>query len=356
MITVPRYVIVALAAVFSVYHLLLGTLSINAGSSPALYLLAMVLYAAATVLSLLPSRRRRMQLWLAAFNLAVAIAAPILVTSQLLGAGADYVPGSDRSTWYVAAVGTLMVITSARRRHLFAWIGVMALVVQTALWAGPGALASLGVVGSVLWVGVSHALSRSLDKAGRDARTYTLAEREAAEWRAEQEAHLFERQFRLDQTSRMALPMLKHIVDAGGDLTSGQRRECLYLEGAIRDEIRGRKLLNDRVREQVMVARRRGKVVNLLDEGGVDDLADAELERVHNELAEAIRDTTANLIIARTVPEGSDVAVTVVGLSATGEGEARALGSEAAEDDEDRVDLWLEIPRELPRAVSPEEH
>ena len=345
MITVPRYVIVALAAVFSVYHLLLGTLSINAGSSPALYLLAMVLYAAATVLSLLPSRRRRMQLWLAAFNLAVAIAAPILVASQL-GAGSDYVPGSDRSTWYVAAVGTLMVITSARRRHLFAWAGVVALAVQTALWVGSGALASLGVVGSVLWVGVSHALSRSLDKAGRDARTYALAEREAAEWRAAQEAHLFERQFRLEQTSRMALPMLKHIVDVGGELTSGQRRECLYLEGAIRDEIRGRKLLNDRVREQVMVARRQGKVVNLLDEGGVDDLADAELERVHNELAKAIRDTSANLIIARTVPEGSDVAVTVVGLSATGQDEARALGSEAAEDDEDRVDLWLEIPRE----------
>lgn len=344
MITVPRYVIVALAAVFSVYHLLLGTLSINAGSSPPMYLAAMVLYAAATVLSLLPSRRRRMEWWLASFNLAVAIAVPILVSSQL---GSDFVPGSDRSTWYVAAVGTLMVITSARRRHIFAWAGVAFLAVQTMLWAGnAGALASLGVVGSVLWVGVSHALSRSLDKAGRDARTYALAEREAAEWRAAQEAHLFERQFRLEQTGRMALPMLRHIVDVGGDLTTGQRQECLYLEGAIRDEIRGRKLLNDRVREQVMVARRRGKVVNLLDEGGVDDLEERELERVHNELAKAIRDTTANLIIARTVPEGSDVAVTVVGLSATGEGEARALGSEAAEDDEDRVDLWLEIPRE----------
>src|SRR5690554_69904 len=344
MITVPRFVIVALAAVFSVYHLLLGTLSITDGSSPTRYLIAMVLYAVATVLSLMPSNQSRMQLWLAAFNLGVAIAAPILVTSQL-GSGFEYVPGSDRSTWYVAAVGTLMVITSARRRHLFAWIGVGALVVQTALWAGPGALASLGVVGSVLWVGVSHALSRSLDKAGRDARTYALAEREAAEWRAAQEAHLFERQFRLEQTSRMALPLLRHIVEAEGELTTGQRQECLYLEGAIRDEIRGRKLLNDRVREQVMIARRHGKVVNLLDEGGIDDLEDGELERVHNELAKAIGDTTANLIIARTVPGGSDVAVTVVGLGTTGGGEARALGSEVAEDDEDSVDLWLEIPR-----------
>src|SRR5690554_3924759 len=351
MITVPRYVIVALAAVFSVYHLILGTLSINAGSSPSQYLIAMVLYAVATVLSLMPSNRRRMQHWLAAFNLAVAVAIPILVTSQL-GPGSDYVPGSDRSTWYVAAVGTLMVITSIRRQHLVAWLGVGALAVQTAIWAGVGALASLGVVGSVLWVGVSYALSRSLDKAGRDARTYALAEREAAEWRAAQEAHVHERQFRLQQTSRMALPVLRHIVQVEGNLTTGQRRECLYLEGAIRDEIRGRKLLNDRVREQVMIARRRGKVVNLLDEGGIDDLDEAELERVHNELAKAVRDTTANLIIARTVPGGSDVAVTVVGLGTTGGGEARALGSEAAEDDEDSVDLWLEIPRVEPEPGS----
>src|SRR5690606_22477324 len=161
------------------------------------------------------------------------------------------------------AGGTLLVITSARRQHLLAWLGVGSLVVQTALWAGPGALASLGVVGSVLWVGVSYALSRSLDKAGRDARTYALAEREAAEWRAAQEAHVHERQYRLEQTSRMALPMLRQIVEVGGNLTTGQRQECLYLEGAIRDEIRGRKLLNDQVREQVMIARRHGKVVNL---------------------------------------------------------------------------------------------
>ncbi len=345
MITVPRFVIVALAAVFSVYHLVLAVISIGAGSSPARYLFAMLLYAVATVLSLLPSDRARMALWPALFNLAVAIAVPLLVTSQL-GDGESYVPGSDRSTWYVAAIGTLMVITSARRRYGIAWLGVASLVVQTVLWAGPGALASLGVVGSVLWVVVTRALSRSLDKASRDARTYAMAERETAEWQAAQEAHLFERQFRLEQTSKMALPMLRHIVAVGGALTEGERRECIFLEGAIRDEIRGRKLLNDRVREQVMIARRRGVVVNLLDEGGIDDLSEDDLERVHNQLARAIRDAAANLIIARTVPEGSDVAVTVVGLSSSGAGEARALGSEATDDEEDSVSLWLEIPRE----------
>jgi hypothetical protein len=96
-----------------------------------------------------------------------------------------------------------------------------------------------------------------------------------------------------------------------------------------------------------MIARRKGTVVMLLDEGGIDDLPDDELERVHNRLAAAIRDTDTGRLIARTVPEGSDTAVTVVGLSSPDEGHASALGNHAQDDEDegDRVDLWLEIPR-----------
>jgi hypothetical protein len=349
-ISVPRYLIVGLAAVFSAYHLLLATVSIGVPEHVGPYLAAMVLYAAATTASLWPSKRPRMPVWIASFNVAVAISVPLLVTSQLtLPLGDNY------ASWYSAAIGTLMVITSTRRRHVFAWIGVGALAVQTVAWAGVGALTALGVIGSVVWVAISHVLSRSLARAGRDARQYALAEREAVEWRAAQEAHVSERQFRLGQTSRMALPMLRQIVASGGELTSGQRRECIYLEGAIRDEIRGRKLLNDRVREQVMIARRKGTVITLLDEGGIDDLSDAELERVLNRLAVVIRDTVTEKLIARTVPEGSDTAVTVVGLSSSDEGHSSALGSHERDDDEgDRVDLWLEIPRVEEESVTVE--
>jgi hypothetical protein len=224
---------------------------------------------------------------------------------------------------------------------------VCAVTVETIAWSGFGALTQFGLIGSLSWVAISHLLSRSLAKAGRDARQYAVAEREAVEWRAAQEAHVSERQFRLGQTSRMALPMLRQIVASGGELTKGQRQECVYLEGAIRDEIRGRKLLNDRVREQIMIARRKGTIVTLLDEGGIDDLSEEDLERVLNHLAIAIRDTVTGKLIARTVPEGSDTAITVVGLSSADGGHASALGREMQDDDEeDQVDLWLEIPRD----------
>lgn len=340
-ISVPRYLIVGLAAVFSAYHLVLATVSLDVPRNPIPYVGAMVLYAVATTLSLWSFKHARMPTWLASFNLAVAVLIPLLITSQL--------PDMNKinyAAWYVAAIGTLMVITSTRQRHIFAWLGVGALTVQSVAWAGFGSLTALGVIGSVVWVAISHVLARSLAKAGRDARQYALAEREAVEWRAAQEAHVSERQFRLGQTSRMSLPMLRQIVASGGDLTEGQRRECLYLEGAIRDEIRGRKLLNDQVREQIMIARRKGTEVMLLDEGGIDDLPELELARVHARLAVAIRDTATDKLIARTVPEGSDTAVTVVGLSSPDDGHSSALGNHTRDDDEgDKVDLWLEIPR-----------
>lgn len=339
MIGIPRYIIITLAAVFSAYHLVLATYSIGVPRDKTAYVAAMVLYAVATTLSLWPSKAVRMPLWMAVFNVVVAIAIPVMVAGELDSRSV----GSDYSTWYPAAVGTLMVITSTRQRHLLAWVGAGTLIAQTIIWAGPSALISLGVIASTLWVAVSHVISRSLAKIARDAEHYAVAEREAAEWQAAQEAHLFERQFRLRQTNRTSLPLLRQIVASGGDLTDAQRQECLYLEGAIRDEIRGRKLLNDRVREQVMQARRRGAVVTLLDEGGLDDLPEHELDRVLNALADAMSSSHTDRLIARTVPEGSDVAVTVVGLNSFDGGAASALGS--SDDDEDQVDLWLEIPR-----------
>jgi len=347
MIGIPRYIIITLAAVFSGYHLLLAVYSIEVPRDKVAYLAAMALYAIATTLSLWPSAKTKMPLWMALVNVAVCVALPIMVTGELDVNGSV---GSDYSTWYPAAIGTLMVITSTRQQHLLAWIGVGTLAVHTVLWAGVPALATLGVVGSILWVAVSHLLSRSLAKIARDAEHYAAAEREAAEWQAAQEAHLFERQFRLRQTNRMSLPMLRQILASGGDLTDAQRTECLHLEGAIGDEIRGRKLLNDRVREQVRRARRRGATVTLLDEGGLDDLPDSELDRVLNALADALKASETDRLIARTVPEGSDVAVTVVGLSSTDDGAASALGH--SDDDEDEVDLWLEIPRSVDEEAS----
>ncbi|MCU1636030.1 MAG: hypothetical protein JWQ68_1269 [Cryobacterium sp.] len=336
MITVPRGLVLALGALFSAYHVVLGVYALSVPATPLPALVAMGLYSVATILSLWPTSPTRMPVWLAYFNVAVSAALPLLVGSQL-----DPTVRLGYATWYVAAVGTLMIITATRKRQALAWVGAGILVVHSSVWAGPGALADMGVIGSVVWVATAVMLSRGLAKAGRDARQYALAEREATEWQAAQDAHLYERRVRLAQTNRLAAPMLHRIADSGGDLSERQRQECRYLEAAIRDEIRGRKLLNDAVRYQVMAARRRGAIVTLLDEGGIDDLEGHDLDVVLNRLASAIGRTTADKIIARTVADGSDIAVTVVGLTSA-DTSVSALGADALDDE---VDLWLEIPR-----------
>jgi hypothetical protein len=200
-IGVPRIIIVGIAVLFSMYHVVLGLLTLDVPRNAAPVIGAMVLYAVATGISLVHRGPARMPIWMAAFNLAVAIALPLLVTNELDHTRAG---GLGYATWYVAAVGTLMTITSTRRRHLFAWAGIIFLAVQTIIWSGPDTLLQIGVVGSISWVVISNVLSRSIAKATKDARRFAYAEREAADWQAAQEAHVFERQFRLGQTSSMA--------------------------------------------------------------------------------------------------------------------------------------------------------
>ncbi|AAT88464.1 hypothetical protein ATY41_07225 [Leifsonia xyli subsp. xyli] len=341
MITLNRVLFLTLGAMFSAYHLFLGLSSLSIPDDPGPAIVAIALYAVATAISLWPASPTRMPLWLAAFDLAVSVVVAVLVTSEL-----DPAKDNVYATWYVAAIGTLMTVCAVRRQRLVAWLGVAFLTVQTVIWAGVGALAGLGVIGSVVWVGVAVVISASLVRAGRDALRFGWAEREATEWQAAQEAHVMERQLRLRQTYRVAAPMLAEIVRRGGDLTEAERRECRYLEGAIRDEIRGRRLLNEDVRREVMAARRRGVVVTLLDEGGIDDLDQAGLDTVLRRLAEAIRGTTTDKLIVRTVPRSSETAITVIGLRMSGDGAANALGAES----DDEVDLWLEISRPLPSA------
>ncbi|MEO9094919.1 MAG: hypothetical protein ABI255_04755 [Microbacteriaceae bacterium] len=353
MIWIPRALLVTLAALFSAYHLFLAGFSLPIPAQPMPVIVAMVLYAVATLLSLWPAgaalparpgRSRtatrmpaRMPIWLAAFNLAVCAALPVLVASQL-----DSVVNNGYATWYVAAVGTLMTITATRRQVPIAWIGVGFLVVHTVLWSGSVmALASFGVIGSVAWVGIAQVLVYALVKAGRDADRFAQAEREATQWRVAQEAHISEGQVRLRQTAQLASPVLTRVIDSGGELSEGEREECRLVEGAIRDEIRGRQLLNDEIRREVMAARRRGVIVTMLDEGGIDDLEPAYQRVVLSRLASAIRGSRAGQLIVRTVPDDSRVAVTVVGL--IGETPPDVVPDEASEAD---VELWLEIPRQ----------
>ena len=276
-----------------------------------------------------------MPTWLAFLNVGVSLSMALLASSTL-----DPANQLGYGTWYVAAIGTLMTITAVRRHLALAWFGLGLLAAQTLMWGSVLGIANYGIAGDVVWVALAHVFARALARATVDVREFARAEREAVEWQAAQDAHHFERQIRLTQTSRMALQMLERIAALDGALDDADRFECAVLEQTIRDEIRGRRLLNDRLREQVMIARRRGAFVQVLDDGGVDDIDPIDLDPVLDRVAEALAGVQSDRIIIRTAPRGSNKAVTVVGLSSSDDA-ASALG----DDDEDDVDLWLELDR-----------
>lgn len=344
-VSIPASVATGLAALFSLYHLVLASTSLPLVSDIGPIVACMVLYAAATGAALFV-RGRALPVWIACFALATAIVMPVVASPSI-----DLREPIGYRTWWVAAVCTLMVILAVRGRGPFAWAGVLFLAVFTIGWAGPGALGQLGVLGSAAWVAIATAFTTAMNRATRITRDFMRAEQETADWQAAQDAHVFERQFRLSQTTRMALPMLQRIIDSCGDLTEDERTECLHLEQAIRDEIRGRSLLSDDVRDEVMRLRRRGAVVQLHDDGGLDELEVDDLRRIHRRLADALRQAhDADNVIVRTVPEGSGAAVTVVGLRldlAASESAALGAGLDTDEDDDEdeSVALWLEIPR-----------
>ena len=99
------------------------------------------------------------------------------------------------------------------------------------------------------------------------------------------------------------------------------------------------------LRDQVIAHRRRGAFVQVLDDGGLDEVDPALMEPILDRAAEAISKLHSDRIIIRTAPKDSEKSLTVVAI--TVDETAAALG---LDDDGDEVDLWLELPR--PGAVA----
>ena len=264
----------------------------------------------------------------------LALAAAVLVpTSVALGVGDD-ARTAPYATWYLGGIGALMTIVMARRRVWVAWSGIAILTVASFLWMGAPAAMSLGLVGSIMWVAVAQLLVRSMDSAARDTSRLAQLQRAASAWQASQAVRQRERRVQTQRALVIAGPILTRTVGTGADLDPQERLEARIAEGALRDEMRGPRLLDDDVRAELAAARGRGATVTVLDEGGLEDVDEASLDRIRTQLATTLREVRSDRLYIRTSPHDR-VAVTVVGRSAAGPGLS----------DEDAVELWREIPR-----------
>lgn len=258
-----------------------------------------------------------------------------IATIGLDPAAFDYVLVS-RYTCGVLA-GAVMGWMAGRR--LPPVIAVAVLLGQVTIWAGPAGVIRLGLAGEIVVVIAALLMYHAIRRVTAAALVAAEEHCELATKQAELDAFDRERQRRLSHASRIATPVLARIVDQGGELDERCRAECGVLEQALRDEIRGRRLLNDAVRNVVAMHRRRGALVQVLDDGGLERTDPDALDALLDEVARRLEPLRSSRIVIRTSHPESDTAITIV--ASTPDETAVALGL----DGDDAVDLWVNIAR-----------
>ncbi|GLJ62141.1 hypothetical protein GCM10017576_22710 [Microbacterium barkeri] len=331
-----RKVLTILAAAFSGYLAARGVFPTQPVDRPGFLIAGVVLYLGATILVLavrsVDSARRdvaRLPVWATACALAVSAAMPWVVTA----CADESARMAPHVTWYVGGAGALMTIVMVRRRPISAWTGIALLGVSSSILMGIGNALAFGLVGSFLWVGVGQLMQISTDRAYSDTVKLASLQQASAAWQSAQLVRRRERRERVQYALQVAAPVLTQVIASGGALTDEQRAAAWLAEGALRDELRGARLLDDDVRRVIATLREGGAAVTVLDEGGLDDLGDDALSAIRAELAQTLASADAGRIIIRTAPH-PDIAVTIVGRAAAG-----------GHSDEDAVALWHEIRR-----------
>jgi len=238
----------------------------------------------------------------------VAVLLPLLVT-----AGLGEFPSTPYTTWHIAAIGTLLAITAVRSQKVVAWIGISFLVLEVLAWGGTAVLFNSGLIGAVLLVLGAQAASRALEQSEQLAtqfREKALATEAAT---AAKSAARVERERRINSTLAGVLPQLEVIVRKAGKLTEKERRIALLTEAELRDQIRGRNLVHEELSEQARLARARGVEVQLLDDGGLDELDPDELDQLLGRVASELAQIQSGRVVVRSVA-GEDWRLTIAAI------------------------------------------
>lgn len=294
---------------YSCYHAWLGLSSLYAYSLPSLAVGLTSTYLVFSLVSIVFSTGLKIPFWLALINL-VFTAVTLLIFSQIIVVSEP----ATYATWYVVGLGTLMGITSFRGHVIIGWIGFAVIAAQVVIWGGVSVLLNAGILGALLMVFAGHVSGYAIRTADYQANQAMLAQQKSSLNAVDRTYARTARQERIQQTLQRAEPILSKIVENKGELTEEQRREAQYLEAGLRDLIRGRGLIDDRVSDAADRARQRGVKVELLDDGGLEDVEHSEREQILERVTEAIDSVSDGKITIRS-PKGENWKVTIAAMS-----------------------------------------
>lgn len=211
---------------------------------------------------------------------AVAILAVFTVSAANL---ADPHPGRP---WWIggaqdAAVGVLAFRTRLGPTAVAAVGGLPALLVGA--WLASGTIAWAPVMEAwpqvLVWAVVGVALQRGLARAGHALSASETARARAAVSQTRSRIREAEFASRTVALGGAVVPMLQRLCDPR-DLTDTERRECVRLEAAARDELVAGPLMSRKLRAAVAAARERGVAVELSAVEATPDRNGGEVEGV----------------------------------------------------------------------------
>ncbi|MEY3972080.1 MAG: hypothetical protein RLY84_473 [Actinomycetota bacterium] len=308
MIRLSRFSLALIAFAFGTYHGLLGIFSLSEYSNPELAITAIGTYFFTLFVVVFDKAGIRMSI---VSTLIVLI--NTVVISQLIYAALPQVTEGSYATWHIGALSTLLGIVAIRQYPAIAWFGFAAMSAQVLAWGGLQVAFNSGLVGGLLLVAVGQAAFWAIVSSANSAVEFRMRAIEIDTSVTAASAARAEKMQRLQQTLSSAMPLLEKIQRQSGDLNPTDRAEAVLLEAQLRDQIRGRSLLNPEIIKATRDARIRGVEVQLLDDGGLDDLSDDEKEKYLSQITEHLRNVKAGKVVIRaSIGEGWRVTMAAI--------------------------------------------
>jgi hypothetical protein len=230
------------------------------------------------------------------------------------------------STWYVGGMSALLGVLAARGQSIQAWLAAGGVIWLVLLEDGLARLGEVGIEGMLILIGAASATAFALKRADAEVLELQNAEIAAESSIISSKATAAERRTRLQNVLERVLPSLSFISANKGKLTQEQKTKLLQLEASLRDDIRGRFLLNEGVREAAANARARGVEVLILDEGGLGEVGESQLTNILEKVVTALNSVNSGKVVIRS-PRGEKWLVTIM---------ATRPGTQAP-------DLWLKF-------------
>jgi len=260
-----------------------------------------------------------------------AVLAIVVVSTLLVCYALPDVGEFGRATWHLGANTWLLWFLILRRRVWSGWLGGLAMVAITVVWAvatDRGVLWALKLSQSQIALLVvatlfGAALRRTANRINELTERSVSASAVAASANAAHEIRIQ----RAAELAATAVPLLDRIA-AGEAITDADKAAFAHVEAQLRDSVRGRSLMLPSVVAAVTLARQRGVEVTLLDDRGQALPSSSAMAQIGTRIAATLDAVDEGAVTVRLVPPGRDTAVTVVTrkgeattrLALTGEG------------------------------------